>query len=157
MPRMGVRLRLRSEFSISDGTNRIDDVVQAAAQERQPALALTDLNNLFGAIKFYKAARSAGVKPLLGAEIFLQGLAQDPAAISRIQVLVQNQRGYLNLCELLTRAWTRNVVGVQGACKLEWLRELSEGLIALSGAQAGPVGQALLQGDERRAGDAALA
>jgi DNA polymerase III subunit alpha len=153
---MFVHLRLHSEFSIIDGTNRIDDVVQAAAADRQPALAITDLNNLFGAIKFYKAGRSAGVKPLVGAELLLQGLAQDPAALSRILVLVQNRQGYLNLCELLARAWTGNVVKAQAACKLEWLRELGEGLIVLSGAQAGPVGQALLQGDERRAGDAAL-
>jgi DNA polymerase III subunit alpha len=153
---MFVHLRLHSEFSIIDGTNRIDDVVQAAAADRQPALAITDLNNLFGAIKFYKAGRSAGVKPLVGAELLLQGLAQDPAAVSRILVLVQNRQGYLNLCELLARAWTGNVVKAQAACKLEWLRELGEGLIVLSGAQAGPVGQALLQGDARRAGDAAL-
>src|SRR5207248_2909544 len=64
---------------------------------------------------------------------------------------------YLNLCELLARAWTKNVVKIHGVCKLEWLRELGEGLIALSGAQAGPVGHALVQGDEQRASEAALA
>ncbi|AMO24611.1 DNA polymerase III subunit alpha [Ramlibacter solisilvae] len=153
---MFVHLRLHTEFSIADGTNRIDEIVQAAAQDQQPALAITDLNNLYGGIKFYKAARSAGVKPLLGAELVLQGLSQEPAALSRILVLVQNRQGYLNLCELLTRAWTSNVIDNQGACKLEWLRELSEGLIALSGAQAGPVGQALQRRDEGRAGEVAL-
>ena len=154
---MFVHLRLHTEFSIADGTNRIDDVVAAAAKDGQPALAATDLNTLYGAIKFYKAARSAGVKPLLGAEIFLQGLAKDPSVQSRVVVLVQDRRGYLNLCELLARAWTQNVVKIQGVCKLEWLRELGEGLIVLSGAQAGPVGQALVQGDEARASEAALA
>jgi DNA polymerase-3 subunit alpha len=154
---MFVHLRLHTEFSIVDGTNRVDEVVAAAAQDAQPALAITDLNNLFGAIKFYKAARSAGIKPLIGAEIFLQGLAKDATALSRVLVLVQNRQGYLNLCELLARAWTRNVVKAQAVCNLEWLRELGEGLIVLSGAQAGPVGQALLQGDEQRASDAALA
>ena len=153
---MFVHLRLHSEFSIIDGTNRIDDVVQASAADGQPALGITDLNNLFGAIKFYKTARGKGVKPVVGAELVLQGLAQDPAALSRVLVLVQNRQGYLNLCELLARAWTRNVVKAQAACKLEWLRELGDGLIVLSGAQAGPVGQALLQGDELRASDAAL-
>jgi DNA polymerase-3 subunit alpha len=153
---MFVHLRLHSEFSIVDGTNRIEPVVEAAAADHQPALAITDLNNLFGAIKFYKQARSAGVKPIVGAEILLQGLAKDPTLTSRMVVLVQNQKGYLNLCELLARAWTLNAIKAQGVCKLEWLRELGEGLIVLSGAQAGPVGQALLQGDEQRAADMAL-
>ncbi|MBK0392931.1 DNA polymerase III subunit alpha [Ramlibacter algicola] len=153
---MFVHLRLHTEFSIVDGTNRIDDVVEAAAKDGQPALAITDLNNLFGAIKFYKAARGAGVKPLVGAELLLQGLGTDVAALSRVLVLVQNRAGYLNLCELLARAWTQNVVRAQAVCKLEWLRELGEGLILLSGAQAGPVGQALLQGDTARASQVAL-
>jgi DNA polymerase III subunit alpha len=153
---MFVHLRLHTEFSIVDGTNRIDETVKAAAADHQPALAITDLNNLFGAIKFYKEARSAGVKPIVGTEIFVQGLGKDTAALSRLIVLVQNKQGYLNLCELLARAWTRNVVKAQGVCKLEWLRELGDGLIALSGAQAGAVGQALVQGDAQRATDAAL-
>jgi DNA polymerase-3 subunit alpha len=153
---MFVHLRLHTEFSIVDGTNRIDEIVKAAAADHQPALAITDLNNLFGAIKFYKEARGAGVKPIIGAEILLQGLAKDASVLSRMVVLVQDRRGYLNLCELLARAWTANVVKAQGVCKLEWLREIGEGLIVLSGAQAGPVGQALVQGDAQRAGDIAL-
>src|SRR2546426_10397920 len=99
---MFVHLRLHTEFSIVDGTNRIDEIVAAAAADRQPALAIADLNNLFGAIKFYKAARSAGVKPVIGAEILLQGLAKDPAAISRVLLLVQNRQGHLNPCEPIT-------------------------------------------------------
>jgi DNA polymerase-3 subunit alpha len=71
-------------------------------------------------------------------------------------LLVQGSQGYLNLSELLARAWTRNVVKAQAVVKLEWLKELSEGLILLSGAQAGPVGQALVQGDAARATDLAL-
>ncbi|MDB5875551.1 MAG: dnaE1 [Ramlibacter sp.] len=153
---MFVHLRLHTEFSIVDGTNRIDEIVKAASADHQPALGITDLNNLFGAIKFYKEARSAGVKPIVGAEIMLQGMGKDTGLLSRMVVLVQNKQGYLNLCELLARGWTRNVVKAQGVCKLEWLRELGGGLIVLSGAQAGPVGQALLQGDEQRAVDTAL-
>jgi len=154
---MFVHLRLHTEFSVVDGTNRIDETVKAAAADHQPALAITDLNNLFGAIKFYKEARGAGVKPIIGAEILLQGLAADPAVLSRIVLLVQERQGYLNLCELLARAWTRNVVKAQAVCRLEWLRELGHGLIALSGAQAGPLGQPLAQGDEQRASEVALA
>jgi DNA polymerase III subunit alpha len=153
---MFVHLRLHTEFSVVDGTNRIDEIVTAAAGDHQPALAITDLNNLFGAIKFYKAARGAGVKPIIGAEILLQGLAKDSGGLSRLVVLVQDRRGYLNLCELLARAYTKNIIKAQAVCKLEWLRELGEGLIVLSGAQAGPLGHALVHGDTQRAADMAL-
>lgn len=153
---MFVHLRLHTEFSVVDGTNRIDEIVQAAAADAQPALGISDLNNLFGAIKFYKEARGKGVKPVIGCEVMLQGAGADPAVVSRVVLLVQNHAGYLNLCELLARAWTRNVVRNQAVCKLEWLQELAQGLILLSGAQAGPVGQALLAGDEGRAGEIAL-
>ena len=153
---MFVHLRLHSEFSVVDGTNRIDDAVQVAADDKQPALALTDLNNLFGTIKFYKQARSIGVKPLLGAEIYLESLTQDANHLSKMILLVQSQQGYLNLCELLSRGWTQNVHKALGVIKLAWLQELSQGLIALSGAQSGPVGQALVQGDLSRASELAL-
>ena len=156
MGRMYVHLRLHTEFSVVDGTNRVDDIVKAAAADGQPALAITDFNNLFGAIKFYKAARSAGVKPLIGAEVMVQGLCKDPAHMSRLVLLVQSHQGYLNLCELLARSWTQSPVKTHAACKAAWLQELGEGLIVLSGAQAGPVGQALVQGDGAQATEAAL-
>ncbi|HCY14656.1 MAG: DNA polymerase III subunit alpha [Curvibacter sp. GWA2_64_110] len=153
---MFAHLRLHTEFSVVDGTNRIDDIIKAAVADGQPALAITDLNNLFGAIKFYKGGRSKGLKPIIGVEILLEGLGLDPTATSRMLLLVQNKQGYLNLSEILARAWTQNVVKAQAVVKLDWLKELSEGLIALSGAQAGVVGQALVQGDTARAHELAL-
>ena len=162
---MFVHLRLHTEFSVVDGTNRIDEVMAAAAADGQPALAITDLNNLFGAVKFYRAGRDAGVKPIIGAEVLLQGFTEEtpnamPGAhqppLPRVLLLVQDKQGYLNLSELLARAWTRNVVRDQAVVKREWLEELNAGLILLSGAQAGPVGQALMAGDAQRASDAAL-
>ena len=153
---MYVHLRLHTEFSIVDGTTRVDEAVQAAVASAQPALAITDLGNLFGAIKFYKAARGAGVKPLIGAELQIEGRGGDRAAASRVLVLAQNQQGYLNLSELLTHAWTQGVVKGQALVPWDELRARSDGLILLSGAQAGPVGQALLQGDEARASESAL-
>ncbi|MFC7433192.1 DNA polymerase III subunit alpha [Hydrogenophaga bisanensis] len=162
---MFVHLRLHTEFSVVDGTTRIDDVVSAAAADGQPALAITDLHNLFGGIKFYKAARGAGLKPVIGAEVALQGFSEEAAAgamgphqppMPRVLLLVQDRQGYLNLSELLARAWTKNVVREQPLVKREWLQELNAGLIMLSGAHAGPVGQALLAGDDQRAADVAL-
>jgi DNA polymerase-3 subunit alpha len=153
---MFIHLRLHTEFSVVDSTCRIDDVVKVAAKDRQPALAITDLSNLFGAVKFYKEARGKGLKPVIGAEIILEGLGGDAGATSRMLLLVQNKQGYLNISELIARAYTKNVVKNQAVIKLAWLKELNEGLIALSGAQAGPVGQALVKGDTHRASEAAL-
>ncbi len=113
-------------------------------------MAITDLGNLFGAVKFYKAARAQGIKPLLGAEVFVERLGSDPAAATRMVLLVQDATGYLHLCELLARAWTQNEgrAAAHAVCKLAWLNELGAGLVALSGAQAGPLGQPLLQGGD---------
>jgi DNA polymerase-3 subunit alpha len=153
---MFAHLRLHTEFSVVDGTTRIDDIVKAAAKDGQPAMAITDLSNLFGAVKFYKEGRKQGVKPIIGAEVWVDGIAQEEGNYGRILLLAQSKQGYLNLSELLARAWTQNGNKQHASVNLEWLRELHEGLIALSGAQAGPVGQALLQGDLERAREAAF-
>jgi len=153
---MFVHLRLHTEFSVVDGTNRIDEIVAAAAADAQPALAITDLNNLFGTVKFYKEARSAGVKPLIGAEVIFEGLGRDAQSPSRMVLLVQNMQGYLNLSELIARTYTQNVGRAQPMVKWAWMQELGDGLIVLSGAQAGALGQALTQGDNTRAHEVAL-
>ncbi|MEO7952655.1 MAG: DNA polymerase III subunit alpha [Polaromonas sp.] len=154
---MFVHLRVHTEFSVVDGTNRIDEIVAAAAADQQPALAITDLSNLFGTVKFYKEGRKVGVKPLIGADVWVEAPGKEAGAPAcRLLLLVQNRQGYLNLSELITRAWTKNVVRDQAVIKLEWLEELNAGLIALSGAQGGAVGQALIQGDSTRAMECAL-
>ncbi len=153
---MFVHLRLHTEYSVIDGSNRIEQVVQAAQSDKQPALAITDLNNLFGAIKFYKECRSSGVKPLIGADIHLQ---HDPARAdlnTRLLLLVQNSQGYLNLCQLLTKGWTENVCKTQSLIKLDWLKDHSGGLIALSGGATGALGQALINQDNSKASQIAL-
>ena len=154
---MFVHLRIHTEYSVVDGTNRIDEITAAAALDKQPALAISDLSNLFGTVKFYKAARGNGVKPLIAADVWVQVPGKDSAAPpARLLLIAQNHRGYLNLSELLTRAWTRGVVREQAIISLDWLSELNEGLIALSGAQRGAIGQALVQGDDARATACAL-
>jgi DNA polymerase III subunit alpha len=145
-----VHLRAHTEFSVVDGTLRVDDMAAAAAADAQGALAITDLNNLFGAVKFYSAARKKGVKPILGADLWLapEGGEKQP---SRLLLLVQDSRGYLNLCELISRAWLQNVQRAQAWVTWEWLAECGAGLIALSGVELGAVGQALAAGDVERA------
>ena len=90
---MFVHLRTHTEFSVTDATIRIEDVVKAAAADGQGALAITDLSNLFGTVKFYKEARAKGVKPIIGAEVFLEGLGLEVASLSRIVLLVQSTQG----------------------------------------------------------------
>ncbi|MDQ6684778.1 MAG: DNA polymerase III subunit alpha [Pseudomonadota bacterium] len=149
-----VHLRMHTEYSVADGTLRIDEVVAAAAANSQGALAITDLSNLFGAIKLYRAARAAGVKPILGAELCMAAEGSEKTT-SRLPVLVQDHTGYLNLCQLLSRAWLENAESGHAVVRWEWLRELGGGLIALSGAEQGSIGQALAEGDEARARTAA--
>ena len=148
-----VHLRSHTEYSVVDGMLRVDDLVAAAAADRQPALAITDLTNLFGAVKFYSAARAKGVQPLLGCDLWLEpeGGAASDRQPSRLLLLVQNRSGYLNLCALVSQAWTENVQRQQAWTSWEQLAAHAEGLIALSGADLGAVGQALLAGDAARA------
>ena len=137
-----VHLRLHSEYSVSDGIVRIEEAVARARADAMPALALTDAGNLFGMVKFYGAARAAGVKPIIGADCWLQNEA-DRDKPSRLLLLCASRAGYLRLCDWLSRAWLRNQYRGRAELAREWLED-NEGLIALSGAAAGDLGQALL-------------
>ena len=145
-----VHLRAHTEFSVVDGTLRVDDLVAATANDSQAAVAITDLSNLFGAVKLYSAARKVGVKPIIGADVWLEPDGGDKHP-SRLLLLVQTRAGYANLCALLSRAWTDPQPRAQAWLKWSWLAECGEGLIALSGADLGAVGQALLARDGARA------
>ena len=150
-----VHLRCHSEYSIVDGIVRIDDYVQRALSDNMPALALTDLSNLFGAIKFYKAARAKGLKPIIGCDIWLENTANRDQP-TRLLLLCQSQAGYLLLCQLISRAYLTNQHRGRAEFKREWFEECgTEGLIMLSGAMAGDVGMACLQGNLSLASDLA--
>ncbi len=138
-----VHLRLHSEYSVTDGIVRLDQAVQRAAEDGMPALAVTDLANLFGLVKFYRAARAAGVKPIIGADCWVQNPV-DRDKPARLALLCSSHAGYLRLCELLSRAWLGNQYRSRAEIAPAWFEESgTEGLIALSGAAAGDVGQAL--------------
>src|SRR5450830_1465906 len=146
-----IHLRCHSEYSIVDGTVRIDDYVKHAQKDQMPALALTDLSNLFGAVKFYKAARGKGIKPLLGCDIWLENESKRDQPY-RLLLLCQTHAGYLRLCELLTRAYLHNQFRGRAEIKRQWLiDESTDGLIVLSGAMSGDIGTALMQGNQRLA------
>ena len=150
-----VHLRLHSEFSIVDGTVRIDDAVTAAAADGMPALALTDLANQFGLIKFYRAARARGIKPIVGCDVWITHDAERDQPF-RALLLAASRKGFLTLCQWLTRAYLSNQHRGRAELRREWFLELgAAGLVALSGAQQGDLGQALAQGNHKMAADLA--
>lgn len=137
-----VHLRLHTDYSLVDGVVRVKALTQRCAEQGMPAVAVTDNSNLFGLIKFYKAAEKAGIKPIAGADLWLESrFIAEPAPVS---VLVRNEQGYKNLVLLISRAWQHNQHGGKALIKREWLAELSDGLIMLSAARQGELGQLLL-------------
>src|SRR6185369_10065379 len=145
-----VHLRLHSEYSVTDGLVRIDEAVAKAAADGMPALAITDLSNVFGMVKFYKAARAKGVKPIIGCDLWITNETERDKPF-RLLVLAQSRAGYLRLSELLSRAWLENQHRGRAEVRREWLDENTSGLIALSGAAWGDVGVALSQGQAPQA------
>ena len=151
MPQLSfVHLRLHSEYSISDGIVRLDEAVAAAQRDAMPALALTDLNNFFGLIKFYKAARGAGLKPIAGCDVFITNDI-DRERPYRLLLLCQSVAGYLLLCRLISRAYLENQHRGRAEVRREWFHHGTGGLIVLSGAHLGDVGSALLSGNAAQA------
>ncbi|MFM9835969.1 MAG: DNA polymerase III subunit alpha [Methylophilaceae bacterium] len=139
-----IHLRCHSEHSIVDGIVRIDDYVARAKQDGMPAVALTDLSNLFGAIKFYKATRDNGIKPLIGCDIWLENPKNRDQA-HRALLLVQSHAGYLLLCQLLSRAYLENQYRGRAELKPEWFDAGTDGLILLSGNAQSDIGASALQ------------
>lgn len=148
-----VHLHLHTEYSMVDSTVRIPVLMQRCAQDGMPAVALTDKNNLFGMVKFYKKAVAAGIKPIIGVDLRIAN-ADDAEHPYTLILLCQNEVGYRNLSELITRAFLHGQVKGEPLASMDWLTARScSGLIALSGAQHGDVGRALLNGhmDQARA------
>jgi len=140
-----IHLRCHSEYSIVDGIVRINDYIEAANNDAMPAVALTDLSNLFGAIKFYKAAREHGIKPIIGCELWLENTKNRDQAY-RLLLLVQTNDGYLKLCQLISKAYLENQYRGRAEIKQAWLED-SEGLLLISGNAQSDIGVALIAGN----------
>jgi len=149
-----VHLHVHSEFSLADGIIRVPDLVAAAAKHGMPAVAVTDLGNLFGLVKFYRAAVAAGVKPIVGTDAWLENPV-DGHKPYRLTILCQDRTGYRNLCQLLTRAYTECQHAGRPCIRRDWFQQHGAGLIILSGAENGEIGQALLSGNHTLAGQLA--
>ncbi|MBT8041271.1 MAG: DNA polymerase III subunit alpha [Gammaproteobacteria bacterium] len=150
MPKPFVHLHLHTEYSLVDGTLRIDRLIKEAGAQGAPAIAVTDQANLFALVKFYTAAEKAGIKPVVGADVLLKA-PDDPDHVTRLVLLCQDAKGYLNLCELLSQGYTEGQYHGVPYLRRDWVENHAEGLIALSGARDGDIGQALLAGHPNRA------
>ena len=142
-----VHLHVHSEFSLVDGTARIKPLVGAVADKDMPAVALTDQSNMFALVRFYKAAMAAGVKPICGVDLLIRN-PEDVNQPFRLVLLVQSNTGYRHLTELVSRSYQEGQhLGIP-MLECSWLTPHNcEGLIALSGANEGDVGRALLAGN----------
>jgi DNA polymerase-3 subunit alpha len=140
-----VHLRVHSEYSLVDGLVRVKALSKRVAELGMPAVALTDLNNFYALIKFQKAAMAAGLKPIFGCDLLVRD-DLDPDQTSIICLLAQNEKGYRNLTELISKAYQEGQYLGKAFAMRSWVEQASEGLIALSGAREGDIGQLLLSG-----------
>ena len=144
-----VHLHVHTEYSLLDGACRVDQLAEAARDMGQTAIAITDHGVMYGAVAFYKACQAAGIKPIIGCEVYVaprnmtdkeHGLDGD---YSHLILLCQNETGYKNLCYLVSAAFTE---GFYIKPRIDWalLHQHSEGLICLSGCVAGAIPQLLI-------------
>lgn len=144
-----IHLRVHTEFSLVDGLVRVKELVAAAKNAGMPAVGMTDQTNFFGLVKFFKAATGNGIKPICGADIWVENSDEPTSEPYRLTLLVRNAQGYLNLMELISQAYAegQNTIPDMALVKPEWVEAKSQGLIALSGAKRGEVGRAIVAGN----------
>ncbi len=148
-----VHLRVHSAYSLSEGAIKIDELAQSCRSEKMPAVAMTDRNNLFGALEFSQACKKSGVQPILGCELALRKISgeenrrqtrtEEPAYIA---LLVQNEAGWRNLMALSSSAYLETPSGETPQVDMACLADHADGLLALSGGPHGPLGTLLLDG-----------
>jgi len=140
-----IHLHLHTEYSLVDSIVRVKPLATAVAKAGMPACAVTDQGNLFAMVKFYRAAVVAGVKPIVGADLWLHNAASRTQPY-RLTLLAQNLAGYHGLTRLISRGYLEGQHGDVPVIDWAWLEAAQEGLIALSGAREGDIGQALIAG-----------
>lgn len=142
-----VHLRFHSEYSIVNGIVRLDPAIAAAVADGCVALGITDQMNIFGGLRFYSHAIAAGIKPIVGCDLWVTNPDENRAdSPYRLTVYCQNHAGYLSLCSLLTRGWLENQHAGRGEIRADWLTpESCQGLIALSGGPKGLVEVKLME------------
>ena len=156
-----VHLHLHTEYSLLDGACRLSGIMDRAKELGQTAVAITDHGVMYGCIDFYKQAKAAGIKPIIGCEVYVarrrmtdkvHGLDSDPY---HLVLLCENRQGYENLCRLVSQAFVDGFYG-KPRIDLEHLEAHHEGLIALSACLAGAIPQHLMEEDYQGAKEYAL-
>ncbi|ANU37226.1 DNA polymerase III subunit alpha [Vibrio scophthalmi] len=142
-----IHLRVHSDYSMIDGLSKVPPLVKKVAEMGMPAMALTDFTNLCGLVKFYGAAHGCGIKPIIGADFVMQS-PEFGDELTKLTVIASDNTGYKNLTLLISKAYLRGHVQHQPVIDREWLVELAEGLIILSGGKSGEIGKALLKGNQ---------
>ncbi len=156
-----VHLHVHTEYSLLDGACRIGGMMDRVKELGQSAIAITDHGVMYGCIDFYKAAKAAGVKPIIGCEVYVarRGMADRVHGIDNdpyhLVLLCENRKGYENLCMLVSEAFTRGFYG-KPRVDIELLEKYHEGLIALSACLAGAIPQYLMVEDYDAAKNYAL-
>lgn len=145
-----IHLRLHTEYSLLDGLVTVKALAPRLCELGMPAVAVTDLCNFYGLIKFYKSLQGKGIKLIIGSDLWLAG-PDDASQLSMTTVLAMDQQGYRHLTQLISRAYQHGQSQGRAIVQRQWLNELGEGLIALSGGRQGDVGQALLHGQPEEA------
>src|SRR6202021_486858 len=145
-----VHLHVHSAYSLLKGSIKIQKLAELAKADRQPALALTDTDNMFGALEFSDKVAGYGIQPIIGCELAVDFGDQDPnarnalaAGPSRIVLLAARERGYRSLMRLNSRAFLETPVHQAPHIKFEWLQGDAEDLIALTGGPDGPISLAI--------------
>jgi DNA polymerase-3 subunit alpha len=146
-----VHLHVHSSYSLLEGALKIGDLVKAAGADRQPALALTDTNNLFGALEFSEKAAGSGIQPIAGMQLSVAFEAPEAggklnAAHPHVVLLAKDETGYGHLLRLASRAYFDNEIGEVPRVSAQALAECSAGLIALTGGMGGPIDSGLRAG-----------
>ncbi|MDH5517684.1 MAG: DNA polymerase III subunit alpha [Gammaproteobacteria bacterium] len=147
-----IHLHLHTEFSLVDGLIRIKPLMKACAKKGMPAVALTDQSNMFATVKFYRAARAAGIKPIIGVDVLVQSRERNEEP-HKLVLLAQNHNGYINLSELVSKSYLQGQHSGQPVVEIDWVKQHSEGVIALSGGREGEIGRALLAGNTELASE----
>ncbi len=145
-----VHLRVHTEYSLVDGLVRIEPLMDELLLKGMNAVAVTDYCNLFAAVKVFKAAIAAGIKPLFGCDFPCHD-PEKPEHVTSFVLLCQNELGYRNLTRLVSKAYQQGQYQGLPRIHYQWIAEHADGLIALSGGRSGDIGHALLSGDEEGA------
>ncbi|HHR6078780.1 TPA: DNA polymerase III subunit alpha [Providencia alcalifaciens] len=142
-----IHLRVHSDYSMIDGLAKTGPLVKKVAAMGMPAFAITDFTNLCGLVKFYGAAHGAGIKPIIGADFYMES-EQLGDEVAHLTVLARNNEGYQNLTLLISEAYQKGYGAIGPTIHRDWLAKHKEGLILLSGGRKGDVGQFLLRGNQ---------